>query len=88
MEKAGRLVYMQVEEFARLINKSSDKTTSSFTGIEQRWLPPPEGWIKINVDASMMDSKSSLAFAVRDRKGKLFLLSTTVTSCRTPYIAE
>lgn len=42
----------------------------------------------MNVDASHYEEKAALAFAVRDHKGKLLLLSTTTTPCMTPFLAE
>ncbi|KAI0519807.1 hypothetical protein KFK09_007268 [Dendrobium nobile] len=41
---------------------------------ETSWHPPPLGWIKINVDASLLDSNSvSIGGVVRDSKGSLLL---------------
>ena len=35
----------------------------------QKWSLPTEGWVKINVDAALGDSHSSLAMVVRDWRG-------------------
>lgn len=54
----------------------------------QNWVPLPEGWFKVNVDASHYKQKVALAFAIRDHKGKLLFLSTTTTPCMTPFLIE
>jgi hypothetical protein len=35
----------------------------------QKWSLPTEGWVKINVNAALGDSYSSLAMVVRDWRG-------------------
>ncbi|PKU73176.1 hypothetical protein MA16_Dca021367 [Dendrobium catenatum] len=41
---------------------------------ETSWHPPPLDWIKINVDASLLDSNlASIGVVVRDSKGRLLL---------------
>ena len=35
------------------------------------WSPPPEDWIKINVDAALNDTRSELAVVARDNHGEV-----------------
>lgn len=54
----------------------------------QHWVPLLEGWIKVNVNASHCNTKAALAFAIKDHKGKLLLLSTMILSCTSSFLAE
>lgn len=86
--KAVKWFEMQVNEYVDLTSKA--KTTRSSTSLESElfWSVPLKGWLKINVDALMRDTKVVLAFAIRDHKGKLLFLSTIMRSCRMPFEAE
>ncbi|KAI0508042.1 hypothetical protein KFK09_014176 [Dendrobium nobile] len=40
-----------------------------------RWYPPPPGWIKLNVDASLLKSyKAGAGGVIRDCKGRFILI--------------
>lgn len=41
-----------------------------------RWMPPPEGWLKVNTDASFCNGKAGLAVVVRDSLGQVQMLKT------------
>ena len=58
-------------------NKSdgSEVRVGGTSAVLRRWTPPPQGWLKLNVDAilNLMDNKVGLGMVIRDDliKGKL-----------------
>lgn len=78
-----------VSEFAqsRIIEETLVECSQDLQG-PKAWQPPPEGWIKINVDAGLMDSYTALAMVVRDHRGELLFLVTKLIERRVPYVVE
>uniref|UniRef100_A0A2N9F9G4 RNase H type-1 domain-containing protein n=1 Tax=Fagus sylvatica TaxID=28930 RepID=A0A2N9F9G4_FAGSY len=54
----------------------------------QKWSLPAEGWVKINVDAALGDSHSSLAMVVRDWRGTGVLAISRKANTSIPLQAE
>ena len=42
--------------------------------VSVRWNPPPQGWIKVNVDTALNNSRSALAVVARDHRGEVMFL--------------
>ncbi|KAF3457676.1 hypothetical protein FNV43_RR02334 [Rhamnella rubrinervis] len=75
-----------MEEFSML--KESDKQhcfTASSPSSSIRWVSPSIKWIKVNVDAAHIENGSAAAMVVRNENGKLLLLFSTLTNCRSPF---
>ncbi|KAF3436812.1 hypothetical protein FNV43_RR19565 [Rhamnella rubrinervis] len=78
-----------LEEFIML--KATEKqrcSAASSSSNSVRWIPPPTGWIKVNVNAAHSERGSAAAMVVRNVDGKLLVLSSTLTSCRSSFEAE
>ncbi|KAL5574163.1 hypothetical protein UlMin_023760 [Ulmus minor] len=52
------------------------------------WSPPPEGWIKINFDASLLGSRASIACVARNSEGSIIDWSCKRISATFPLLAE
>ncbi|KAF3435756.1 hypothetical protein FNV43_RR22848 [Rhamnella rubrinervis] len=79
---------LALEEFIML--KATEKQQCSATSSSNfvSWIPPPTGWIKVNMDVTHSERGSVAAMVVRNEDGKLLLLSSTLTSCRSSFEAE
>lgn len=59
--------------------------------IKHKWRPPPEGWIKVNTDASFIDEsgKASAGIIARDSHGQVTLTAwRTLRNCASVVEAE
>lgn len=52
------------------------------------WSPPPEGWLKINIDAAFKGNKAALGVVVRDNHGCVKLLANKLSPCESATVAE
>lgn len=52
------------------------------------WCPPPENFIKINVDAAILLGKSAAAAIARDHNGNIVAVSTAIYNQTFPQVAE
>ena len=55
---------------------------------QQAWEPPPPGWIKLNVDAAVSESFTSIATVARNDKGEVIKIWAKPISKCTPIMAE
>ena len=56
-----------------------DKDNTPLAGREKNcWVPPPQGWIKINIDAAVGISASTLAMVARNHSGKVIYIASSV----------
>ncbi|KAL0010400.1 hypothetical protein SO802_005508 [Lithocarpus litseifolius] len=66
--KIKQSVHAKFSEFSKVfspvIHPSPEESIAA-------WSPPPEDWIKINVDAALNDTRSALAVAARDNHGEV-----------------
>lgn len=74
-----------VDEFLRLKNPTVEPPAAS---VNDRWIKPPLGWLKINIDAMIRNEKACLAFVVRNDSGKLVLIASKLTSAGSAFDAE
>ncbi|KAF3436717.1 hypothetical protein FNV43_RR19464 [Rhamnella rubrinervis] len=77
-----------LEEFSLDKVGEDGKCYPASVSSQNKWRPPPLGWIKVNVDAAYLEKGSAAAMVVRKDDGKLLFLSSTVNSCRNPLEAE
>lgn len=54
----------------------------------ENWKPPPFGLLKVNTDASFLDSKAAGAFVIRDSQGKVVRLCSHLWNCSNAHEAE
>ncbi|KAI0515997.1 hypothetical protein KFK09_008668 [Dendrobium nobile] len=67
---AANVLFTATNKNPMLVNSDASLLRESDTS----WHPPPPDWIKINVDASLLDSNlASIGGVVRDSKGRLLL---------------
>lgn len=52
------------------------------------WSKPPPGWLKANIDAVFSGGKAALAFAVRDERGGIIKVVSSLTSATSSREAE
>ena len=79
------LIHRKVHEFTEVCLKPSllsSEVAPSF------WVPPPPGWIKVNVDAAWTSAKAALAVVARDSHGSLCSIWARTSSHRSPLLAE
>ncbi|PON97174.1 Ribonuclease H-like domain containing protein [Trema orientale] len=55
---------------------------------QKQWLPPPEGWMKINSDACMRENGSVGATLARNRSGSIVRAHATFLDFEDPLVAE
>ncbi|ESR60579.1 hypothetical protein CICLE_v10018170mg, partial [Citrus x clementina] len=62
-----------VESYKRIQVPKNQSTSKHQSSNQQVWLPPPDGWYKMNVDVAMKDQNQivGLEVVVRDFKGKV-----------------
>ena len=75
----------KVREFSEVCLKPSllsSKVTPSC------WVPPPPGWIKVNVDAAWTSAKAALAVVARDSNGSLCSIWARNSSQHSPLQVE
>ena len=63
-------------------------TGSNVVSKEARWKPPPESWLKANVDAAVGETASAIALVVRDHQGNLVFLASSVIDSMEPAFVE
>ncbi|KAL3631535.1 hypothetical protein CASFOL_024519 [Castilleja foliolosa] len=68
--------------------KSRIETRQITASTLAKWSPPPDGWIKINVDAAYDDGVAFTGLVCRDKNGTILLASTKKFSCLDPLTAE
>ena len=74
--QAVRFLHNSVSEFGKLF---LDKDNTPLAGREKNcWVPPPQGWIKVNIDAAVGISASTLARVARDHSGKVIYIASSV----------
>ena len=56
--------------------------------VSVKWSPPPQCWIKINVDAALNSSRTALASVARDHHGEVLFLWGTRHQLCSPAQAE
>lgn len=61
-----------VELYKRIQVPKNQSTSKHQSSNQQVWLPPPDGWYKMNVDVAIKDQNQivGLEVVVRDFKGK------------------
>ena len=52
------------------------------------WAPPPQGWLKINVDAAVGSYASSFAMVVKDYKENMVFLASFISEALDSSLAE
>ncbi|XP_017256601.1 uncharacterized protein LOC108226171 [Daucus carota subsp. sativus] len=67
--------------------KAQEETCKSGTGVHvhtRQWCPPPEGWIKINIDASCRQDSEyvGVGCVVRNERGEFLRARTTLVQGR------
>lgn len=78
--KAKQNVQSKFLEILKVLTPAIQPPTEQVT---VRWTPPPQGWIKVNVDAVLNSSRSELAVVARDHRGEvLFLRGVRHHLCR------
>lgn len=55
---------------------------------EQRWNPPPSGFMKINFDATFENSNAFLGVVLRNSNGSIIKAWTGYSNAPSPYVAE
>ena len=74
--QAIRFLHNSVSEFGKLF---LDKDNTPLAGREKNcWVLHPQGWIKINIDAAVGISASTLAVVARDHSGKLIYIASSM----------
>ncbi|CAL1413075.1 unnamed protein product [Linum trigynum] len=87
----ARQFYNQVLEFSSLLPPPPLPTRSSLLPIihATTWVPPPEGFLKINVDASVSASGCSSGLVIRGSDGHVLLaFGLQHQGIVNPYLAE
>nr|XP_023906720.1 uncharacterized protein LOC112018428 [Quercus suber] len=56
--------------------------------VTYRWNPPPQGWIKLNVDAALNNYRSAFAVVTRDQLGEVLFLWGKIHLACPPAQAE
>lgn len=61
-----------VESYKRIQVPKNQSTSKHQSSNQQVWLPPPDGWYKMNIDVAIKDQNQivGLEVVVRDFKGK------------------
>ncbi|XP_031102021.1 uncharacterized protein LOC116005928 [Ipomoea triloba] len=68
---------------------SSNIMPPMHAGSNSSWCPPPEGFLKCNVDAALLDDIMGFGAVVRDQVGKFVAAFCRRLHCfRDPYLAE
>lgn len=79
------LIHRRVREYTEVSLKTS---LPSLQATPSLWVPPPPGWIKVNVDAAWTCSKAALAVIARDSQGSFCNIWARTSSHRSPLQAE
>lgn len=81
-----------VEEFfcyrGRGFEQDVDGVESSSELLSVRWIPPPEQWCKINIDAVFNLGKVAIGVVVHDFRGKLIYLASKEIKCGYVHAAK
>jgi hypothetical protein len=56
--------------------------------LEEKWIPPPPNWVKLNFDIAIRDSYSTQAMVCKDSLGRILHLSTNLSPSCTPNVGE
>jgi len=82
-----------VEQFINELEmiKTSNQEKQKVGDLAQKWISPPKGFTKVNVDVTISknSSKASIATVARDKNGNfLGALSLILEGCTDPEITE
>ncbi|KAF3449317.1 hypothetical protein FNV43_RR10045 [Rhamnella rubrinervis] len=77
-----------VEDFLDMVRMKSQASTASVPAGSQRWCPPKQGFIKVNIDAAFVAGQAAAAMVIRDDQCHLLYLASKLFSCVSPFVAE